>query len=128
MISAKNRMPPIPGDVPHGQWCLGSEVDDARIEGIVVVTIGIRYCFEAGVLHAVSVEAGIYDLTVTSGPVTVAAVSFFCFSLGPALGAPFGGRTLRGFFCFCRQDCRPGDAGLSSEELHNAEKTGGQYG
>ena len=45
-----------------------------------------------------------------------------------ALSATFCGRKLRGcFICFCRQDCRPGDAGLSSEDLHKAEKTNGQH-
>ena len=86
---------------------------------------------EVGILRVESVEAGIYDFD-----------RYFWFSHGGlglflsggftrrlALSATFSGGELRGcFICFCRQDCRPGDAGLSSEDLHKAKKTNGQHG
>ena len=86
---------------------------------------------EVGILRVESVEAGIYDLDCYFWFSHGGLGLFFAggFTRGPALGAPFGSRELRGcFICFCRQDCRSGDAGLSSEDLHKAKKTNGQYG
>ena len=86
---------------------------------------------EVGILRVESVKAGIHDFDRYFG-FSHGGLGFFLsggFTRGPALGAPFGSRKLRGcFICFCRQDCRPGDAGLSSEDLHKAKKTNGQNG
>ena len=89
-----------------------------------------RHRAEIGVLRVESVEAGIYDFDryfwFSHG-----GLGLFLsggFTRGPALSATFSGGELRGcFICFCRQDCRPGDAGLSSEDLHKAKKTNGQH-
>ena len=86
---------------------------------------------EVGILHAVSIEAGIYNLDCYFWFSHGGLVFFLSggFTRGPALGAPFGSRELRGcFICFCRQDCRLGCAGLSSEDLYKAKKTNGQHG
>lgn len=86
---------------------------------------------EVSVLHIESVAAGINDLD-SYFRFSYRGLGFFLaggFTRRLALGAPFGGRKLRGcLICFCRQDCRPGDAWLSSEDLHKAKKTNGQYG
>ena len=86
---------------------------------------------EVGVLHVESVAAGIYDLDCYFW-FSHGGLGFFLaggFTRRLALSATFCGRKLRGcFICFCRQDCRPGDAGLSPEDLHKAKKTNGQHG
>ena len=85
---------------------------------------------EIGILRVESVVAGINDLDCYFW-FSHGGLGFFLsgFTLGLALGAPFSGGELRGnFICFCRQGCRPGNAGLSSEDLHKAKKTNGQYG
>lgn len=87
-----------------------------------------RHRAEVGVLHAISVEASAggddFDRYFRFrrggfGP---------CFTGRPALGSPFRGREFRSVFRFCRQDRRPGCVGLSSEDLHKAEKADGQHG
>ena len=85
---------------------------------------------EVSVLHVESVAAGINDLdSYFRFNCDSLGFRFTGFTRGLAPGAPFGGGEIRGcFICFCRQDCRPGDAGLSSEDLHKAKKTNGQHG
>ena len=82
-----------------------------------------------GILRVESIEAGVDDFDGYFRGGFDRDGLCFCLASFPALGAPFSGREFWGcFICFCRQDCRPGDAGLSSEDLHKAKKTNGQYG
>lgn len=90
---------------------------------------GVGIAPKMSVLHAFSVEAGVDDFNGYFRFGFDQDSLCFCLASFPALGAPFGGRKLRGcFISFCRQDCHPGDAGLSSEDLRIAEETNGQHG
>jgi len=88
-----------------------------------------RHRAEVGVLRVESIEAGVDDIDSYFRFRFDRDGLCFCLASFPALGAPFGGRELWGcFICFCRQDCCPGDAGLSSEDLHKAKKANGHHG
>lgn len=86
-----------------------------------------RHRAEVGVLHPVSVEAGGDDFD-RYFRFSHDGLGFF-FTSRPALGASFRSREFRGGFNrFRRQDCRPGCAGLSPDDLHKAKKANGHYG
>ena len=86
-----------------------------------------RHRAEIGVLHAVSVEAGIYDFDRHFGfGRDGLGFRFTGFTRGLAPGAPFGGREFdRGVFRFQNSFVC---ACLSREELYGPQNTDGQYG